>query len=74
MKPQDLGPARVILCTLNLLVNRRLGNIGYLDVVPLKILVVDEASQIELGSYLPILAKHESIEKICFFGDDKQCA
>ena len=35
--------------------------------------VVDEASQIEIGNYIPLLSSYSSIRKICFFGDDKQC-
>jgi superfamily I DNA and/or RNA helicase len=40
--------------------------------VPMKYLVVDEASQIEVGDYIPVFFKYESIRKVCFIGDDKQ--
>ena len=42
--------------------------------IPLETMVVDEASQIEVGSYFSIFTnfKH-SIRKLCFIGDDKQC-
>jgi len=41
--------------------------------IPLKTMVVDEASQIEVGNYLSIFTnfKH-SLRKLCFIGDDKQ--
>jgi hypothetical protein len=37
------------------------------------VLVVDEASQIEIGEYLSVFTRYLSIRKICFVGDDKQC-
>ena len=45
---------------------------GIAKYVPIKILVVDEASQIEIGDYLPVFANYETIRKVCFIGDDKQ--
>lgn len=37
-------------------------------------LVVDEASQIEIGNYVSIFASFKaSLRKACFIGDDKQC-
>ena len=41
--------------------------------VPIKTLVVDEASQIALGDYMSPLKKFSTIQKLCFIGDDKQC-
>jgi len=37
-------------------------------------MIVDEASQIEVGNYISIFTnfKH-SLRKVCFIGDDKQC-
>lgn len=63
---------RVILCTLSMLSNRSIGPI--IKANPLETLVIDEASQIQIGDYIPVLSKHgKSIRKICFIGDDKQC-
>jgi superfamily I DNA and/or RNA helicase len=41
--------------------------------VPLKTLVIDEASQIALSNYVAPLGAFSSIQKLCFIGDDKQC-
>lgn len=42
--------------------------------IPLKTLVVDEASQIEVGNYVSIFTDFkQSLRKLCFIGDDKQC-
>jgi hypothetical protein len=42
--------------------------------IPLKTLVVDEASQIEVGNYVSIFTDFKnSLRKLCFIGDDKQC-
>lgn len=41
--------------------------------VPLKTLILDEASQIEVGAYLPMLVQfRRTLEKVVFIGDDKQ--
>lgn len=41
---------------------------------PLSTLVIDEASQIELGDYIPVFREYNfSLRKVCFIGDDKQC-
>lgn len=42
--------------------------------IPLQTMIVDEASQIEVGNYIPVFTnfKH-SLRKLCFIGDDKQC-
>lgn len=50
-------------------------NIGkFTSKVPIKTLVIDEASQIEIGDYIPVLTKFNgSLRKLCFIGDDKQC-
>jgi len=46
----------------------------FTKVIPLQTLVVDEASQIEIGDYVPIFSSFGHIlRKICFIGDDKQC-
>lgn len=41
--------------------------------VPLKTMIIDEASQINVSDYIAPLQAFSSIEKICFIGDDKQC-
>ncbi|KZP07663.1 hypothetical protein FIBSPDRAFT_677479, partial [Athelia psychrophila] len=44
-------------------------------VVPVECIIVDEASQIEIGQYLPMLSRFEtSLKKLVFIGDDKQLA
>lgn len=46
----------------------------FTKVIPLETLVVDEASQIEIGSYIPIFSSFkQTLRKVCFIGDDKQC-
>jgi len=46
----------------------------FTKVIPLETLVVDEASQIEIGDYVPIFSSFgHTLRKICFIGDDKQC-
>ncbi|TDL25784.1 hypothetical protein BD410DRAFT_813484 [Rickenella mellea] len=63
---------RIILCTISML-SSRLGKFGLDGTVPLQTLVVDEASQIEIGQYLPVLSRFVNVlRKICFIGDDKQ--
>ena len=47
---------------------------GFAELVPVETLIVDEASQVEIGDYLiPLSRFHHSIQKIIFIGDDKQC-
>jgi superfamily I DNA and/or RNA helicase len=68
-----LDGVRVILCTLSMITNPTMIRGGYTNLVPLRTLIVDEASQIEIGSYLPVLSQSaSSLEKIVFIGDDKQ--
>lgn len=41
---------------------------------PIKVLIVDEASQIEIGNYIPVFSNFSgTLRKACFIGDDKQC-
>ncbi|PPQ67578.1 hypothetical protein CVT25_012072 [Psilocybe cyanescens] len=43
--------------------------------VPLRTVIFDEASQIEIGDYFPVLVKFKStLQKLVFIGDDKQLA
>lgn len=41
--------------------------------VPIRSLVVDEASQINVSQYIHPLSSFTQIRKLCFIGDDKQC-
>jgi hypothetical protein len=61
----------VILCTLSTLSNPRIGDFARL--VPVQTIIFDEASQIEVGDYLPVLQRFRpSLQKMVFIGDDKQ--
>ena len=62
--------ARVMLCTLSMLSNTALA--PFIRLVPIETVIVDEASQIEVGDYLPLLATSRTLKKIVFIGDDKQ--
>ena len=42
--------------------------------VPLQTVIFDEASQIEVGDYFPMLVTFRpTLRKLVFIGDDKQC-
>ncbi|KAJ7104042.1 P-loop containing nucleoside triphosphate hydrolase protein [Mycena belliarum] len=65
--------SKVILCTLTMLSSSRISAITRL--VPLHTVIVDEASQVEVGSYLPMINRFShSLRKLVFIGDDKQLA
>ena len=69
---QLLG-SRVILCTLSMLSNDKIG--VFTHIVPIQTVVFDEASQIEIGDYLPMLIRFRpSLRKLIFIGDNKQRA
>jgi regulator of nonsense transcripts 1 len=69
-----LGGSRVILCTLSMLSSGQVVRSGFTEHVPVETLIVDEASQVEIGDYLiPLSRFHHSLQKIVFIGDDKQC-
>ncbi|KAF7327649.1 AAA-12 domain-containing protein [Mycena kentingensis (nom. inval.)] len=66
-----LAGSKVILCTLSMLSNPNLGEVT--RVVPLETVIVDEASQIEIGDYVPLISLFSSqLKKLVFIGDDKQ--
>ncbi|KAA1467648.1 hypothetical protein DENSPDRAFT_847700 [Dentipellis sp. KUC8613] len=67
-----LSGAQVILCTLSMLSNDRLRSLGFFRFVPMHTLIIDEASQIKVGDYVPIISNNNTLRKICFIGDDKQ--
>ncbi|KAG6900796.1 hypothetical protein C0993_000115 [Termitomyces sp. T159_Od127] len=63
--------SRVMLCTLSMLSHAKLTFFNH--VVPLQTIIVDEASQIEIGDYLPPLQRFKTtLRKLVFIGDDKQ--
>ncbi len=64
--------SRVILCTLSMLSDSRISTIT--RIVPVQTIIFDEASQIEIGGYLPVIHRFaSSLRKMVFIGDDKQC-
>ena len=66
--------ARVILCTISMLSANRIMECGFTKIVPVETVIIDEASQIEVGDYLPIFARYNgTLRKMIFIGDDKQC-
>jgi hypothetical protein len=66
--------SRVMLCTMSMLSTDRLMERGFTTIIPVQTVIIDEASQIEVGDYLPILARYKtSLRKMVFIGDDKQC-
>ncbi|KAJ6513133.1 hypothetical protein C8R45DRAFT_812095 [Mycena sanguinolenta] len=68
---QRMLHSRVVLCTLSMLSNPRLPVITRL--VPLQTLMVDEASQVEIGDFVPMLHRFShSLQKMVFIGDDRQ--
>jgi hypothetical protein len=68
-----LGGSRVILCTLSTLANSKVSTCGLTQLVPVRTVVVDEASQIEVGDYVPLLHLFSrTLEKMVCIGDDKQ--
>jgi regulator of nonsense transcripts 1 len=64
--------ARVMLCTLSMLSNPHIH--AFTRIIPVHTIMFDEASQIEVGNYLPVLHRFKtSLQKMVFIGDDKQC-
>lgn len=63
---------KVVLCTLSMFSHPFVG--VFLPIVPVEVIILDEASQIECGDYLPIFQQFQStLSKLVFIGDDKQC-
>ncbi|KAJ3521700.1 hypothetical protein NM688_g8981 [Phlebia brevispora] len=68
-----LAGSRVILCTLSMFSHPRLSPSGFTSLVPVETVIIDEASQIEIGDYVPVISKFgKTIRKLVFIGDDKQ--
>jgi regulator of nonsense transcripts 1 len=43
------------------------------NIVPIQTIIFDEASQIEVGDYLPLLHRFpHNLKKMVFIGDDRQ--
>jgi hypothetical protein len=69
-----LQGTQVILCTLSMISNQKIQLTGVTQMVPIVNVIIDEASQIEVGQYVPLFKTFgKSLRKICFVGDDKQC-
>ncbi|KAF9485147.1 P-loop containing nucleoside triphosphate hydrolase protein [Pholiota conissans] len=65
-----LKDTHVVLCTLSMLSNSAINQ--FMKQIPFTTLVIDEASQIEIGNYIPVFSKFKALRKVCFIGDDKQ--
>jgi AAA domain len=69
-----LQGSQVILCTLDMLSNPKLRDLGLTETIPIINVIIDEASQIEVGQYVPLFKSFgNTLRKLCFIGDDKQC-
>jgi regulator of nonsense transcripts 1 len=63
--------SRVVLCTISMLSHPKLS--PFMQLVPPQTLIFDEASQIEIGDYFPLLRRFQhTLSKVVFIGDDKQ--
>nr|VWO99306.1 GPI-anchored CFEM domain protein B [Ganoderma boninense] len=67
-----IGETKVILCTLSMLSNPCLYETGVFRYIPVKRLVVDEASQIDTFEFMHLFHRFQKLEKVCMFGDPKQ--
>ncbi|KAJ7067048.1 AAA domain-containing protein [Mycena amicta] len=68
---RKLGGSTVILCTLSMLSNPNFAPVTH--IVSLETVIVDEASQIEIGDFVPMISLFStSLRKMVFIGDDKQ--
>ncbi|KAJ6513134.1 P-loop containing nucleoside triphosphate hydrolase protein [Mycena sanguinolenta] len=71
MSLSRISGCQVILCTLSMLSNKFIKK--FVNQVPVNTIVVDEASQIEIGDYIPVFDRYgATLRKMCFIGDDKQ--
>jgi len=68
---RQLLDSRVILCTLTMLSNPSIA--AYAHIAPVHTIMFDEASQIEVGDYIPVIHRFSSsLRKFVFIGDNKQ--
>jgi regulator of nonsense transcripts 1 len=77
-KPSELHEvlkdSQVIICTISMISNPKLQGLQLTEVVPVINAIIDEASQIEVGQYIPLIKSFgNTLKKLCFIGDDKQC-
>ncbi|KAG6900797.1 hypothetical protein C0993_000116 [Termitomyces sp. T159_Od127] len=70
VSPRDIKGCKVMLCTLSMLSNIYIGK--FTSQNPIKTLIVDEASQIEINNYVSVLVTSSKLRKMCFIGDDRQ--
>ncbi|KAG6910852.1 hypothetical protein DXG01_007168 [Tephrocybe rancida] len=70
LSPKDIKGCKVMLCTLSMLSNQYISK--FTSQNPIKTLIVDEASQIEINNYVSILVTCSKLRKMCFIGDDRQ--
>ncbi|KAJ7158637.1 AAA domain-containing protein [Mycena filopes] len=72
VRPNDyFSVPKIILCTLSMLSNPRIS--AFTRVVPIETVIVDEASQVEIGNFLPMISLYSTtLRKLVFIGDDKQ--
>lgn len=69
----ELKGCPVVLCTLGMLSNDTLRSQGVFRRAPVHTVVIDEASQIEVGDYIPLFSNFSTIRKAIFIGDNMQC-
>ncbi|CAA7262308.1 unnamed protein product [Cyclocybe aegerita] len=70
---RELGGSQIVLSTLSMISNPALHDNGTFDIIPVKRLVIDEASQINIFEFMHILVRFQSsLQKVCFFGDPQQ--
>ncbi|KAI9574020.1 P-loop containing nucleoside triphosphate hydrolase protein [Boletus coccyginus] len=68
---RQLLDCNVILCTLSMFSNPNID--VFLHILPVEMIILDEASQIECGDYLPVFHHfHSTLSKLVFIGDDEQ--
>ncbi|KAF9052499.1 P-loop containing nucleoside triphosphate hydrolase protein [Hymenopellis radicata] len=66
-----IAGVRVYLSTLSMLSNKKLST--FTKKVPIRRLIVDEASQIKVAEYINVfITFKETLKKMCFIGDPKQ--
>ena len=54
--------------------NPKLQALQLTEVVPVINAIIDEASQIEVRQYIPLIKSFgNTLQKLCFIGDDQQC-
>ncbi|THH13352.1 hypothetical protein EW146_g6849 [Bondarzewia mesenterica] len=67
------GDTTVVLCTLSMLSNPIMDLCRLFILIPVRRLVIDEASQIDVFEFIHLFDKfRRDLLKVCFFGDPKQ--